>query len=359
MWKAHFAVVVLSVLAMTAAAESGPARSVHLKLNEGSGTTAFDSGGGKHANIAGDPVWVNGQFGVALQLDGDADYLKMDEIYGLTSEQTKMLWVNMKHFSEDGVYLIDQGADGNNNWIELFDANGDGYPQVRTGFDSFNYIDSIAELRPGYWYHVAVVSRSTGDVAIYINGVLDKSASQLCPDNMPKGLVIGTDWGTRTACFTGLIDEIVICDRPLSAGEIKHIYQSAVGRYRHAMDNTRFAIESIRQAIAAKEDVLAGLDIALKKTWLAYESLVRFGSADYDPVSNRGVKMITARQKLKADMLYIERSREDMKISIEQLEGVLVLLGQKPNSHQSDADKTLADGPPETPRLPHQTPVEE
>ena len=187
------------------------------------------------------------------------------------------------------------------------------------------------------WYHIAVVSRRTGELAIYINGVLDMSASALCAENMPTQLVIGTDCGTRTGCFTGLIDEIAIYDRTLSAGEIRRVYQSTVSRYRHALDNTRFVVESIQQAIAARKEILAGMDIALKKTQLACDALVRFATAGYDPISNEGSKMITAAQKLKADLMYLEKSRHEMKARIEQLKGVLILLGAKTNQQDKPA----------------------
>ena len=50
--------------------------------------------------------------------------------------------------------------------------------------------------------------------------------------------------------------------------------------------------------------------------------------------------MITAIQKLKADMMHLEKSREDMTVSIEQLEGVLILLGCESTPHQTDGEET-------------------
>ncbi|MHC4734666.1 MAG: hypothetical protein ACYTDW_09430 [Planctomycetota bacterium] len=63
-------VVVLSLLSGLALGSSSCWR-----FNEGGGETAFDSLGGRHAMIRGNPVWVTGSFGKALQLDGDGDYL--------------------------------------------------------------------------------------------------------------------------------------------------------------------------------------------------------------------------------------------------------------------------------------------
>ncbi|MBN2316493.1 MAG: hypothetical protein JXM79_21375, partial [Sedimentisphaerales bacterium] len=43
----------------------------HWKLDEGAGTTASDSIGGNEGAFEGEPQWVAGQFGNALEFDGD------------------------------------------------------------------------------------------------------------------------------------------------------------------------------------------------------------------------------------------------------------------------------------------------
>lgn len=298
-------------------------------LDEGAGATAFDSVGGRHAAIRGDPVWVTGSFGRALRLDGEGDYLEVGQIYGLSAEQTKMLWIYINSFWPDGVYLIDEGGEGNNNWLELFDSSGDGNPQLRTGFDSFNYIDSKAGIRPGYWHHVAVVTRASGDLAIYINGVLDSSASGLSANNKPQAIVIGTDAATRTACFSGLIDDVAIYGRALSSGQVRRAYQDSTARYRQALDVTRIVGRSIQEIIAEKQATMTNLDAIMKKTEATAEALAGVLASDYNPASNEGSEMITAKQKMRAAMMHLEQSKKSLAMSIEQLEGVLRQLGSQ------------------------------
>jgi hypothetical protein len=300
------------------------------RFNEGSGETAFDSLGGKHAKIHGNPVWVTGSFGQALQLDGDGDYLEVGRIYGLSAEQTKMLWVYINSLPPDGIYLIDEGDEGNNNWLELYDPNGDGNPCVRAGFDSFNYIDSKTRIRPGCWYHIAVVTSASGNIAIYINGLLDSSASDLSTDKRPQEIVIGADAPTKTACFNGLIDDVAIYDRSLSSGRVKQTYQEGVHRYRHTFDNTRIVIQSIRETIAGNEEALAQLDAVLNKAYIAVQVLAGILATDYNPLSNEGSEIITAKQKVQAAMMILQQSKESLAMSIEQLNGAL-----RQFSHQS------------------------
>ena len=311
-------VVVLSLLSGLALGSSSCWR-----FNEGGGKTAFDSLGGRHATIRGNPVWVTGSFGKALQLDGDGDYLEVGRIPGLSAEQTKMLWIYIKSITSDGVYLIDEGGDGNNNWLELYDPNGVGNPRIRAGFDSFNYIDSKARIRPGCWYHIAVVTSASGNIAIYINGLLDNSASDMSADNRPQAIVIGADAATKTGCFNGMIDDVAIYDRPFSSGRVRQAYQEGVARYRHTFDNTRIVIQKIQETIAANNNALAQLDEVLKKAQVAVQALAAVLATDYNPRSNQGSEMITARQKIQAAMMNLQQSKESLAMSIEQLNGAL------------------------------------
>jgi hypothetical protein len=310
--------VVLSLLSALALGSSSCWR-----FNEGSGETAFDFLGGRHATIRGNPVWVTGSFGRALHLDGDGDYLEVGRIPGLSADQTKMLWIYIKSITSDGVYLIDEGGDGNNNWLELYDPNGDGNPRIRAGFDSFNYIDSEARIKSGCWYHIAVVTRASGSLAIYINGLLDNSASGLSADNRPQAIVIGADAATKTGCFNGMVDDVAIYDKPFSSGRVRQVYQEGVPRYRQTFDNTRIVIKSIQETIAANDKALAQLDEVLNKAQVAVQALAAVLDTDYDPRSNRGSEMITAKQKINAAMMNLQQSKELLAMGIEQLNGAL------------------------------------
>jgi len=299
------------------------ASSSYWRFNEGSGETAFDFLGGRHATIRGNPVWVTGTFGRALHLDGDGDYLEVGQIPGLSAEQTKMLWIYIKSVTSDGAYLIEEGGDGNNNWIELYDPNGDGNPRIRAGFDSFNYIDSEARIKPGCWYHIAVVTRASGSIAIYINGLLDNSASGLSADNRPKAIIIAADAATKTGCFNGMIDDVAIYDKPLSSGRVRQVYQEGVPRYRHTFDNTRIVIKSIQETLTANDKALAQLDELLNKAKIAVQALAEVLETDYNPRSNQGSEMITAKQKINAAMMNIQQSKELLAMGSEQLNGAL------------------------------------
>jgi hypothetical protein len=180
--------------------------------------------------VATGPTLTEGVSGNGYYFDADRDYIDVGAISGLGAEQTKMLWINMEASPLTyQMYLVDEG--GKNNWIELFDSEGNGAFGVRTGFDEENYFDGNARIEQGYWYHIAVVSRASGDIEIYINGVSDSSAAGFSAAKKPQAIVIGTDSATQSASFKGIIDEAVIFNRALSDYEIKQIYQNT-GRLR-------------------------------------------------------------------------------------------------------------------------------
>ena len=53
----------------------------HWKLDEGSGTTAYDSSGnGFDGTLVGDTKWVAGKYGAAVEVDGNGDYVEIPPI---------------------------------------------------------------------------------------------------------------------------------------------------------------------------------------------------------------------------------------------------------------------------------------
>ncbi len=147
----------------------------HWTFDEGSGTTAFDSSGnGNDGVFVGDPQWVPGKLGGALEFNGD-DYLDCGNNPSLEIRDaiTITFWFQVEAFqnsweaflskgdsayrasrgggSGDGTHLgiSGTGAGGGNGWF-----NG---PTIITGGD---------------WHHFA----GTYDGAegrIYVDGVLD------------------------------------------------------------------------------------------------------------------------------------------------------------------------------------------
>jgi len=68
----------------------------HWKLDEGSGNTVYDSStSGNDGTFAGDPQWVAGYYGGALEFDGTDDNIDCgnDDSLNITDEITLSAWI--------------------------------------------------------------------------------------------------------------------------------------------------------------------------------------------------------------------------------------------------------------------------
>jgi hypothetical protein len=148
------------------------------KLDEGSGTTVSDaSGKGHNGTIVGNPQWVSGVSGLALEFDGDDRVdLGNDPSLDITAPITIMIWartavVGETHTTNPGVFAKAESGPGW-SWQLRYKAVGTpGY----LGFQ-FNPVSGASvwvsvgqNLEVGEWYHVTGVVNGT-DATCYLNG---------------------------------------------------------------------------------------------------------------------------------------------------------------------------------------------
>jgi len=210
----------------------------HWKFNEGQGSIAYDSAGNNHGTIYG-ATWTTGQINAALSFDGVDDYVDIpyDSSLDIDAQDgiTLSVWINLNTYPDKlhqgpifGLY--DSTDAGYKNYLFISKSiygnliTWDHFPP------SYGWIDSIKpDLNT--WYNIAVVEDSS-QKAIYINGTLDVS------DNIPESyqgktpdtIRIGNRAdGLATFYFNGIIDEVSIYDRALSAEEIWKIYREGMG----------------------------------------------------------------------------------------------------------------------------------
>ena len=96
----------------------------HWRFDEGSGTIAADtSGNSNDGTLMGNPQWVTGKIGGALEFDGDGDYVDCgnDAIFDITEEITLAIWVNANDILNGSgqpseMYLRGAAEDGHGLW---------------------------------------------------------------------------------------------------------------------------------------------------------------------------------------------------------------------------------------------------
>ena len=207
--------------------ETGLVGSWH--FNEGSGTTAYDSSGrGNDGTLVNGPIWVDGKYGKALRFDGVDDYVDCgnDASLKTPSGNTVEAWVYFNDVN-NAATLISKDDDTNRDYLISLPTAGKLRAHIRTT-GGFRHIDFISSVTTGKWYYVA--QTYDGSVLkLYINGTLDKSGT-FNESIVTTGakLTIGrrecNKWGYQP--LNGLIDEVRIYNRALSAEEIKAHYEA-------------------------------------------------------------------------------------------------------------------------------------
>ncbi len=210
----------------------------HLRFDETSGTTAFDStGNGWTGTLVGGPTWTTGKYNNAVNLDGTNDYVSLPTgvVDGLT-DFTISAWVYLDAIS-DWSRIFDFGNDTDvymfltpNNGVSdvvrfAITTSSDGGEQVINGGDP---------LPTGAWTHVAVtLSGNTG--ILYVGGdeVGRNSSMSLTPDSLGVTTqnYIGKSQYSWDACLNGRVDDFRIYKHALSPEGIMQLYEGQIGMY--------------------------------------------------------------------------------------------------------------------------------
>ena len=220
----------------------GNVLSLHLDELQGSTTFYDQSGYGNNATCSGDTcpdVGVPGAVGTALSFDGIDDYIQIphNAEFDQIEDQDKVTiaaWVNVREWvgDESAEFLINEqyDADSQFGWgfhinpsQLVFTTNWSGDHRKTCSFD-FNLND---------WYYVAVAyDRSLGTVQFYVNDmqICNTSFSGDILDTSGEPMYIGYSPTRNDEYSNGLIDELYIFDRALSAEEIIGIYQNGLGK---------------------------------------------------------------------------------------------------------------------------------
>lgn len=194
-----------------------------------SGTSSDLSGMGNHVtlnNIVSPNGIVSGGWdGNGLSLDGSNDWANRAAPNLPTgSVMTAEAWIYPKGYPDANYNgIISWGARTGGNTLVLSIQN-NGRPSMATwGNDFVPTTGPVATLNA--WNHIAVVLNGTSTATLYLNGeaVSGTMSGSSVPNVISSNLGIGvTDYGARF--FNGLIDEVKVYNRALSAQEMASRY---------------------------------------------------------------------------------------------------------------------------------------
>ena len=209
------------------------------KFDEGAGTTAVDSSGNNNnGTLIDNPDWVDGKIGKALEFNGSTNYVEINDSDSLDGfdEITIEAWVKPILGQRGAVvsrYLYDYNIPINERVYELTVEQGGtiGFALSSDG-SSATWLESNNTVQNNEWNHIAAVSDGN-TMRIYINGEQDPNtkAAPASLHSSSYNLQIGT-WeyspNQRDTYFNGVIDEVKIYNRALSAEEIKADYEAGI-----------------------------------------------------------------------------------------------------------------------------------
>ncbi len=187
------------------------------------------SGNGNDATVNGDPNFVEGVAGMALEFDADGDFLDCgaNPILALTDAVSISAWIKVAVAGAD--HKVGGNQDGANGGYKM-SVYGDKIEfEIRTASDSAvlnRSVEGGTIIEVDTWYHVVgVYSLEDGYIRTYIDGELDRELLTTEPLGASPGpLMIGCEpFDTGSYQFNGVMDEFRVYNKALSEAEARYL----------------------------------------------------------------------------------------------------------------------------------------
>jgi hypothetical protein len=198
-------------------------------LNETSGAgTAEDSIGtndGTLTQMNTATAWVTGKYGNGLQFDGSNDYVLLSSVYTLTP-LTICAWVNQPSNKWVGLVTLkqDDGVSWDHRTVLKLSNTGQviAASNASTGDQAAT---TTATLTLNTWQHACGVWSATNARRAYLNGGNEATNGATVTPNTPTRTLFGVVVVANAEDhFNGILDEVYLFTRALSAGDIAELY---------------------------------------------------------------------------------------------------------------------------------------
>lgn len=197
----------------------------HWAFEEGRGSKVYDWAGKNDGTVHG-AKWTTGKVGGALRFDGIDDYVSIldardPRAYTLTA------WVHPKSGSAQGIIVRTSTRGPTREWSHqlLLSSSGKFVHYLYCADGTPLAVTSESPIVVDTWYHVTAVAENNGNMRLYVNGEEQGTAQRI--GWLWKG---GDRWyigsnASGLGYFNGVIDEVAIYNRALSAEEIRQLYK--------------------------------------------------------------------------------------------------------------------------------------
>lgn len=118
--------------------------------------------------------------------------------------------------------ILDEGSNGNVTFALRIDSSQKPYIEYQKNSVSYPGVKSLTSLADSTWYHIAFVYNGS-ETKIFLNGQLNNTGPLLVGViNSWNTLYLGGNYWTN-AGFTGMIDELRICNHAFKDSEVKEL----------------------------------------------------------------------------------------------------------------------------------------
>jgi chitodextrinase len=229
----------LASIAIAATAHATTQPIAAWQLDEGSGTTTADaSGNAKTGTLTNGVTWTTGHSGNALSFDGGTGYVTVNGggvLANLRSTGvTVSAWIRPASSGAGGGGRVLDKNGGGGGWVLKMNEG-----VLQFSGDSFATAsarrNSAAAVSMNTWQHVVATwdgSTSGSQIHVYVNGVASDGVTSdgagAVIDDSTGPLGIGNRPSDAARGFDGLIDDVRVYDRVLTANEVLGLYSGDV-----------------------------------------------------------------------------------------------------------------------------------
>ena len=205
---------------------SATAPSGRWKFDEGTGTAIADTSGNNNNGTIAGAAWVNGKVGKALSFDGVNDYVEIpyNSILNPKKALTIEAWINPCSTAADQ-RILSKSPYPNNDYSMIRASNNRVLVSMKINGTVQSIYSPANSVPVGTWTHVAGTYDGTR-MRLYINGAQVNSFT-VCGEigTHVEPLMIGKN--ATSGYFKGMVDEVSIYNKALTAAEVLSRYQAA------------------------------------------------------------------------------------------------------------------------------------
>ncbi|HLY12620.1 MAG TPA: LamG-like jellyroll fold domain-containing protein [Planctomycetota bacterium] len=196
-------------------------------FDEGAGTVVFDRTGKNHdAKVVGPVQWTDGKIGGAVRFTTAGPTLRVEdaEDLRLSGDLTLALWMKKEGEAGEWSCFLGKGEKQERNYCLWLEGNTRNVMFQEYGAAAVN-LKATKAVSDGVWTHLAATVLGS-KATIYVNGVKEGEVDRKGAASTPR-LPIGMGWACEHGTFRGLLDDVRIYRRALSADEIRALVEQA------------------------------------------------------------------------------------------------------------------------------------